>query len=91
MFMLQFVELSGGPLSCKYRLKQFHLHWGSTDARGSEHTIDGKEYSSEVRLSVSNDYIYALLYSYHFTQRRLDILILILEKSEEITIFQIAI
>ena len=55
--MLQFVELSGGPLSCKYRLKQFHLHWGSTDARGSEHTIDGKEYSSEVRLSVSNDYM----------------------------------
>lgn len=43
-------ELSGGPLTGKYRLEQFHLHWGSKDNKGSEHTIDGKSYSAELHL-----------------------------------------
>lgn len=43
-------ELSGGPLTGRYRLEQFHLHWGALDNRGSEHTIDGKCYAGELHL-----------------------------------------
>ncbi|XP_060553358.1 carbonic anhydrase-like [Ruditapes philippinarum] len=43
--------LTGGPLKGDtYRLEQFHLHWGSKDDKGSEHTIDGKEYAAELHL-----------------------------------------
>ena len=34
--------LSGGPLDSTYQLAQFHAHWGGENARGSEHTVDGK-------------------------------------------------
>ncbi|KAF3858825.1 hypothetical protein F7725_012026 [Dissostichus mawsoni] len=33
--------LTGGPISGTYRLKQFHFHWGASDDRGSEHTVNG--------------------------------------------------
>jgi carbonic anhydrase len=32
----------------RYRLDQFHCHWGDSDQQGSEHTIDGKYYSAEM-------------------------------------------
>ena len=40
--------LTEGGLSCEYRLAQFHLHWGSDDNQGSEHTMDGVRYPMEV-------------------------------------------
>ncbi|NXL04642.1 CAH1 anhydrase, partial [Mesembrinibis cayennensis] len=40
--------LTGGPLTGTYRLRQFHFHWGQTDEQGSEHTVDGRKYASEV-------------------------------------------
>lgn len=40
--------LKGGPFSDSYRLFQFHFHWGSSNEYGSEHTVDGVKYSSEV-------------------------------------------
>ncbi|KFZ49515.1 Carbonic anhydrase 1, partial [Antrostomus carolinensis] len=40
--------LTGGPLTGIYRLRQFHFHWGQTDEQGSEHTVDGKKYASEL-------------------------------------------
>lgn len=43
-------ELCGGPLEYNYVLEQFHCHWGCSDQRGSEHTVDGKEYSGELHL-----------------------------------------
>lgn len=43
-------ELSGGPLRNRYRLEQFHLHWGATDNRGSEHTIDSCRFAGELHL-----------------------------------------
>lgn len=46
----QVSELTGGPLHHTYRLEQFHFHWGETESRGSEHTIDGKEYPGELHL-----------------------------------------
>ncbi|NXP50739.1 CAH1 anhydrase, partial [Heliornis fulica] len=41
--------LTGGPLTGTYRLRQFHFHWGQTDEQGSEHTVDGTKYASEVK------------------------------------------
>lgn len=29
---------------------QFHFHWGSTNSKGSEHTINSKQYPMEVTL-----------------------------------------
>lgn len=38
----------GGGLEGNFTTAQFHLHWGSSDSKGSEHTIDGKQYAAEV-------------------------------------------
>lgn len=43
-------EISGGPLTDRYRLEQFHLHWGSADDHGSEHTVNGRTYAAELHL-----------------------------------------
>ncbi|KAK3086570.1 hypothetical protein FSP39_020377 [Pinctada imbricata] len=48
--MTQQSELTGGPLKGKYRLEQFHLHWGSENSKGSEHTVNGKMYPAELHL-----------------------------------------
>ncbi|XP_062843557.1 carbonic anhydrase [Trichomycterus rosablanca] len=42
--------LTGGPITGVYRLKQFHFHWGSSDDKGSEHTINGTKYPCELHL-----------------------------------------
>ncbi|KAF3703758.1 Carbonic anhydrase 1 [Channa argus] len=42
--------LTGGPISGTYRLKQFHFHWGATDHKGSEHTVDGHKHPAELHL-----------------------------------------
>lgn len=46
--LLLFLELFGGPLGHKYKLEQFHCHWGCTSSKGSEHTVDGMPYAGEV-------------------------------------------
>lgn len=44
-------ELTGGPLHDDvFLLEQFHCHWGCSDGRGSEHTVDGVSYSGELHL-----------------------------------------
>jgi len=43
-------SLTGGPLDSEYELWQFHAHWGSEDKHGSEHTVDGKTFASELHL-----------------------------------------
>jgi len=40
--------VNGGGLSGNFTTAQFHLHWGSSDSKGSEHTIDGKQYAAEI-------------------------------------------
>ncbi|XP_078208859.1 carbonic anhydrase 13 isoform X3 [Callithrix jacchus] len=42
--------LHGGPLTGSYRLRQFHLHWGSADDHGSEHVVDGVRYAAELHV-----------------------------------------
>ncbi|XP_054450953.1 carbonic anhydrase 13 isoform X2 [Pteronotus mesoamericanus] len=42
--------LHGGPLTGRYRLRQFHLHWGSADDHGSEHVVDGVRYAAELHV-----------------------------------------
>uniref|UniRef100_A0A3P8TYE9 Carbonic anhydrase n=1 Tax=Amphiprion percula TaxID=161767 RepID=A0A3P8TYE9_AMPPE len=42
--------IRGGPLDNAYRLKQFHFHWGGKGCHGSEHTVAGMSYASELHL-----------------------------------------
>lgn len=46
--------LKGGPLRDKFRLCQFHFHWGESNAWGSEHTVDRRLFPAEVRCSLSH-------------------------------------
>lgn len=41
-------NLHGGPLSDRYKLLQFHSHWGDTCCDGSEHTVNGERFSGEL-------------------------------------------
>ena len=42
--------ISGGPLTNRtYTLDSLHLHWGSENGQGSEHTVDGNRYSFRIR------------------------------------------
>nr|XP_046201467.1 carbonic anhydrase 7-like [Oncorhynchus gorbuscha] len=43
-------ESGQAPLDNAYRLKQFHFHWGGKGSHGSEHTVGGKTYASELHL-----------------------------------------
>ncbi|XP_054840575.1 carbonic anhydrase 2 [Eublepharis macularius] len=42
--------LKGGPLEGTYRLIQFHIHWGSREGQGSEHSVDSVKYDAELHL-----------------------------------------
>ena len=47
--------LSGGPLMDDvYKLEQYHCHWGCSDSRGSEHTVNGQAFAGEVRFTLKN-------------------------------------
>uniref|UniRef100_A0A8C5N1E6 Carbonic anhydrase n=1 Tax=Leptobrachium leishanense TaxID=445787 RepID=A0A8C5N1E6_9ANUR len=43
-------SISGGGLSGSYNALQLHLHWGSENSTGSEHTIDGVQYPMELHI-----------------------------------------
>ena len=40
--------LEGGAVDGTYTLKQFHVHFGCENNRGSEHAESGKRYSGQV-------------------------------------------
>ncbi|XP_071522340.1 uncharacterized protein [Panulirus ornatus] len=42
--------VQGGELGGHFAFLQFHFHWGATNRRGSEHTIDGKRFPAELHL-----------------------------------------
>ena len=58
--------LSGGPLVGRYHLAQIHGHWSSRDSEGSEHTVNGKAYPSEVS-SLEQGFILMLINSLRST------------------------
>lgn len=43
-------SLNGGPLESDYKIEQFHFHWGKSNEVGSEHTVDGRMFASELHL-----------------------------------------
>ncbi|CAB3401017.1 unnamed protein product [Caenorhabditis bovis] len=42
--------LEGGALLHRYKLSQFHLHWGQNDYVGSEHAIESRYFPGELHL-----------------------------------------
>ncbi|KAF0041517.1 hypothetical protein F2P81_007415 [Scophthalmus maximus] len=52
--------LKGGPLRDKFRLCQFHFHWGESNAWGSEHTLDRRLFPAELHLVHWNSDKYSL-------------------------------
>ena len=45
-------SLSGSATQNKlYVLEKFHIHWGNQSNLGSEHSLDGKKFSGEVKLT----------------------------------------
>lgn len=51
--------LKGGPLNHRYKLVQFHAHWGKNCSCGSEHIINGKSYSAEIHFVHWNSDLYS--------------------------------
>jgi carbonic anhydrase len=50
--------LEGGPYVHKYRVEQFHFHWGKDSQIGAEHLIDGKTYAAELHIVHWNTELY---------------------------------
>lgn len=42
------VNITGGPLSYRYRFHEIHIHYGLHDQFGSEHSVDGYTFPAEV-------------------------------------------
>lgn len=51
----QDVKVTGGRLPGTYIVEQFHFHWGPDSHTGSEHTLDGKQFSSEMHIVMHSD------------------------------------
>lgn len=43
-------RISGGGLPGTFIAEQFHFHWGAVDARGSEHSLNGKHFPMEMHV-----------------------------------------
>ncbi|EJW72715.1 hypothetical protein WUBG_16377, partial [Wuchereria bancrofti] len=46
-------DLIASHLPGVYRLWEFHAHWGTEKDYGSEHLINGKGFSAEIRQNIS--------------------------------------
>jgi Eukaryotic-type carbonic anhydrase len=44
------VNLTGGPLSYRYRFHEIHIHYGLHDQFGSEHSVEGYTFPAEVNI-----------------------------------------
>lgn len=49
------LESYGGPLTVRYNVSKGIFHFGNGTGRGSEHTIDSKEFAAELQLLVSSE------------------------------------
>lgn len=52
------VNITGGPLSYRYRFHEIHIHYGLHDQFGSEHSVDGYTFPAEVSLRKIIKFIY---------------------------------
>ncbi|PRD35535.1 UNVERIFIED_CONTAM: Carbonic anhydrase-related protein 10 [Trichonephila clavipes] len=43
----EILNITGGPLSYKYRFSEIHIHFARTDEKGSEHLISGYQFPAE--------------------------------------------
>lgn len=42
------INITGGPLSYRYRFDEMHIHYGLHDSYGSEHSVQGYTFPAEV-------------------------------------------
>lgn len=42
------INITGGPLSYRYRFEEIHIHYGLHDQFGSEHSVQGYTFPAEV-------------------------------------------
>lgn len=42
------INITGGPLSYRYRFQEIHIHYGLHDQFGSEHSVQGYTFPAEV-------------------------------------------
>jgi carbonic anhydrase len=50
--------LHGGPFPHKYKVEQFHFHWGVSSTHGAEHYVNGKPHAAELHLVHWNTELY---------------------------------
>ncbi|XP_068200479.1 carbonic anhydrase-related protein 10-like isoform X1 [Palaemon carinicauda] len=53
------LNVTGGPLSYRYQLSEIHLHFGSVDVMGSEHTVSGRAFPAEIQVLGFNSHLYS--------------------------------
>ncbi|XP_013408373.1 carbonic anhydrase-related protein 10 [Lingula anatina] len=53
------INITGGPFSYTYRVTEIHLHFGSIDNWGSEHSVDGYKYPAEIQILGYNSDLYS--------------------------------
>lgn len=74
-----YVNISGGPLSYKYRVSEIIIHFGSIDSLGSEHTIDGESFPGEVQIIAYNTDIYGNMTQAVYSSHGIAILALLIK------------
>ncbi|XP_045102307.1 carbonic anhydrase-related protein 10-like [Portunus trituberculatus] len=52
------LNITGGPLSYRYRVGQVQLHFGSKDHMGSEHTVNGTSFPAEIQIYGYNSQLF---------------------------------
>ncbi|CAG0881439.1 unnamed protein product [Darwinula stevensoni] len=52
------VNISSGPLAYTYRFHELHIHYGTSDGVGSEHTISGYAFPAEIQIFGFNANLY---------------------------------
>lgn len=60
------VNLTGGPLSYRYRFHEIHIHYGLHDQFGSEHSVEGYTFPAEVNKQIipGVNFLYIVLLKY---------------------------
>lgn len=52
------INITGGPLSYRYRFEEMHIHYGLHDQYGSEHSVQGYTFPAEVATHTYTHTIY---------------------------------